>query len=336
MSKYDFTNIENQIDMTESQLEDEINRYRGQSNKTSTLLTIFGILFLFIPQIYLFFTNSFSICKWYIWIVLILYVLCGITSIILFVVFLWPSKVPQKRNPEFFYADLMKQYSDDGYDVEESNKGVQYSYLGHIKQCLIDYRQMNNKKGIIHFWTYRCIIVTALCYLCIVPYVISHENKEPLKIIIMSNGQEEKKIMKPENVIQVTPVKVREGFARKKEDSVILERKREITPADGTISVFFPTGHAIGMTTDDGVELLIHVGMDTVQLEGKGFRPFAKEGDRVTKGQKLLEFDMELICKEGYSLVTPVLITNTDEFSDISITSECHIDPQSILMTVTR
>ena len=105
-------------------------------------------------------------------------------------------------------------------------------------------------------------------------------------------------------------------------------------PADGTISEFFPTGHAIGMTTDDGVELLIHVGMDTVQLEGKGFRPFAKEGDRVTKGQKLLEFDMELICKEGYSLVTPVLITNTDEFSDISITSECHIDPQSILMTV--
>ena len=88
-------------------------------------------------------------------------------------------------------------------------------------------------------------------------------------------------------------------------------------PADGTDSVFFPTGHAIGMTTDDGVELLIHVGMDTVQLEGKGFRPFAKEGDRVTKGQKLLEFDMELICKEGYSLVTPVLITNTDEFSDI-------------------
>ena len=61
MSKYDFTNIENQIDMTESQLEDEINRYRGQSNKTSTLLTIFGILFLFIPQIYLFFTNSFSL-----------------------------------------------------------------------------------------------------------------------------------------------------------------------------------------------------------------------------------------------------------------------------------
>lgn len=99
---------------------------------------------------------------------------------------------------------------------------------------------------------------------------------------------------------------------------------------------FFRPGHAIGMTTDDGVELLIHVGMDTVQLEGKGFRPFAKEGDRVTKGQKLLEFDMELICKEGYSLVTPVLITNTDEFSDISITSECHIDPQSILMTVTR
>lgn len=79
--------------------------------------------------------------------------------------FLWPSKVPQKRNPEFFYADLMKQYSDDGYDVEESNKGVQYSYLGHIKQCLIDYRQMNNKK-----WNYSFLdIQMYYCYCFMLP-----------------------------------------------------------------------------------------------------------------------------------------------------------------------
>ena len=84
-------------------------------------------------------------------------------------------------------------------------------------------------------------------------------------------------------------------------------------PVDGTISAFFPTGHAIGISTDNGAELLIHVGMDTVQLNGKGFRPFAAEGDKVKKGQKLLEFDCKLIKEAGYSLVTPILITNAED-----------------------
>lgn len=88
-------------------------------------------------------------------------------------------------------------------------------------------------------------------------------------------------------------------------------------PVDGTISALFPTGHAIGMTMDNGVELLMHVGMDTVQLEGKGFQAFTAVGEKVTKGQKLLEFDMELIREAGYSLVTPVLIVNAPENSDV-------------------
>ncbi len=88
-------------------------------------------------------------------------------------------------------------------------------------------------------------------------------------------------------------------------------------PADGTISAFFPTGHALGMTTDSGIELLMHVGMDTVQLDGKGFHPLAAVGDKVKKGQKLLEFDMQLIKEAGYSLVTPVLVTNAEETGGI-------------------
>ncbi|MCI8930758.1 MAG: PTS transporter subunit EIIB [Lachnospiraceae bacterium] len=84
-------------------------------------------------------------------------------------------------------------------------------------------------------------------------------------------------------------------------------------PVDGIISAFFPTGHAIGISMDNGAELLIHVGMDTVQLNGKGFRPFAVEGDKVKKGQKLLEFDCKLIKEAGYSLVTPILITNAED-----------------------
>ena len=88
-------------------------------------------------------------------------------------------------------------------------------------------------------------------------------------------------------------------------------------PADGTISAFFPTGHASGMTTEDGAEILMHVGMDTVKLEGKYFTPKAKQGDRVKKGQVLLEFDIQKIKKAGYSTVTPVLITNSDQYTDI-------------------
>ena len=88
-------------------------------------------------------------------------------------------------------------------------------------------------------------------------------------------------------------------------------------PADGTISAFFPTGHAIGMTTEDGAEILMHVGMNTVKLEGKYFIPKAKQGDRVKKGQVLLEFDIQKIKKAGYSTVTPVLITNSGQYTDI-------------------
>lgn len=84
-------------------------------------------------------------------------------------------------------------------------------------------------------------------------------------------------------------------------------------PCDGEISTFFPTGHAIGITAADGAEVLIHVGMDTVALNGEGFKPMAKEGDKVKKGQLLLKFDIKLIKSKGYSLVTPMIITNSDE-----------------------
>ena len=103
-------------------------------------------------------------------------------------------------------------------------------------------------------------------------------------------------------------------------------------PADGEISAFFPTGHAIGMVTEDGAEILIHVGMDTVQLEGKGFTPFAKTGEKVRKGQKLLEFDKEFIKEQGYSTVTPVLISNFDQFDDVVITEKDRVQAGDCLL----
>lgn len=90
-----------------------------------------------------------------------------------------------------------------------------------------------------------------------------------------------------------------------------------ISPVEGTVSVLFPSKHAVGITTKDGVELLVHIGLNTVMLNGEGFTAFVKQGDKVVCGQKLLEFDKEFILSKGYSLQSPVLVTNADQFSDI-------------------
>ena len=116
--------------------------------------------------------------------------------------------------------------------------------------------------------------------------------------------------------------------------AVMPEEGAVYAPVDGTISAFFQTGHAIGMTTENGVQLLIHVGMDTVQLEGKGFKPLAAAGDIVKKGQKLLEFDMDFIKKRGYSLVTPVLVANSSEFDQIICEEKNHVQQGETLLTV--
>ena len=88
-------------------------------------------------------------------------------------------------------------------------------------------------------------------------------------------------------------------------------------PVDGEVTTFFPTGHAIGLLSDGGAEILIHVGMDTVKLDGRGFTPRVSQGSRVKKGDLLLEFDLELIQKEGYSTVTPMIVTNTDDYTAV-------------------
>lgn len=89
-------------------------------------------------------------------------------------------------------------------------------------------------------------------------------------------------------------------------------------PFDGEITVFFPTGHAIGLKSDDGIELLIHVGMDTVKLNGEGFSPKAEAQQKVKRGQLLLEFDPRVITEAGYETTTPVVVTNHADFGDIT------------------
>lgn len=105
-------------------------------------------------------------------------------------------------------------------------------------------------------------------------------------------------------------------------------------PADGTISALFPTGHAIGLTTTTGLELLMHVGMDTVQLGGKGFKAFVEMGEEVKQGQKLLEFDKKLINGAGYSLVTPVLVANSGEFERVEPTEAENVQAGDLLLRI--
>ena len=88
-------------------------------------------------------------------------------------------------------------------------------------------------------------------------------------------------------------------------------------PATGEITTVFPTGHAIGMTTNDGSEILIHIGMDTVELDGKGFDIKAKQGDKVNQGDLLGYFDIDYIKEAGKPVVTPIVVTNSDQFLDV-------------------
>lgn len=88
-------------------------------------------------------------------------------------------------------------------------------------------------------------------------------------------------------------------------------------PVDGTITQAPDSGHALGIQGAGGVEVLIHVGVDTVEMKGDGFSPKVKEGDKVKKGQLLLKFDMAAISAAGYKLTTPVIITNTDDFTSV-------------------
>ena len=90
-------------------------------------------------------------------------------------------------------------------------------------------------------------------------------------------------------------------------------------PFDGEITVFFETKHAIGMKSEDGVEVLIHVGMDTVKLNGEHFTAKAAQGDKVKKGQLLLEFDPEAIQAAGYETTTPFVVTNAADYGDITV-----------------
>lgn len=91
--------------------------------------------------------------------------------------------------------------------------------------------------------------------------------------------------------------------------------------ADGVVLSVTDTGHAISIQYDNGADVLMHIGVDTVELKGDGYTPKVKTGDRVKKGEELIAFDIDYIKARGYNLITPVIITNSDEFKSIEVSN---------------
>ena len=107
-----------------------------------------------------------------------------------------------------------------------------------------------------------------------------------------------------------------------------------VAPFDGIVMTLFPTKHAIGLISDKGTELLIHVGIDTVQLDGKYFEAFVKQGDVVKKGQKLVAFDIKAIEAAGFNTQIPIIVTNTQDYSKVDVKAAKHITPGTQFIAV--
>ncbi|MDF2609289.1 MAG: ptsG: system glucose-specific component [Lachnospiraceae bacterium] len=118
------------------------------------------------------------------------------------------------------------------------------------------------------------------------------------------------------------------GAAIDPEDGIV------VAPFDGTVSMVFDTKHAIGLASNDGIELLIHIGIDTVQLNGKCFDVKVKAGDAIKKGDVLANVDLKGIVEAGYRTVTPIIVSNTDDYENISIAAEGKVRKQDKLLIV--
>ncbi|AEH54609.1 PTS sugar transporter subunit IIA [Heyndrickxia coagulans] len=120
-----------------------------------------------------------------------------------------------------------------------------------------------------------------------------------------------------------------DGIAIEPDEGVV------VSPVDGEVVQFFPTKHAVGLKTKSGLEILIHIGMETVALNGEGFEGFVQQGDRVKAGDKLVTFDLEQIRERAESIISPIVITNFDAVDTLTKTAETSAKRgESVLLTV--
>ena len=116
--------------------------------------------------------------------------------------------------------------------------------------------------------------------------------------------------------------------------AVIPTEGKIYAPADGEISLLFDTLHAVSMTTTDGVEILIHVGLDTVKLKGDGFVAHVATGDKVKKGDLLLSVELEALKASGYDTVTPMVVCNSDDYAEVKTEALTEVEPGKDLLHI--
>lgn len=184
------------------------------------------------------------------------------------------------------------------------------------------------------------IVVTAVAALVLVKIEVPESKENEIKEAKKDNIQLNKKVIIQSPMIgTVLPLSQvsDEAFASEamgKGIAIIPEEGKVFSPVDGTIAMVFGTKHAIGLVSESGVEVLIHVGIDTVKLNGQHFNAYVESGQVVKKGDLLLEFDMDAIKEAGFSLETPVIITNTQQYLDIIETEESLIQVNKELLTI--
>ena len=138
------------------------------------------------------------------------------------------------------------------------------------------------------------------------------------------------------NVIPISEVKD-ETFASEmlgKGVGILPYADRVVAPFDGTVTTFFETKHAIGLTNQDGLEILIHVGIDTVNLKGEHFKAYTKEDAAVKRGDLLLEFDKKCIEEAGYDTTTMVIVTNTDDYESVNCKTGQPAEEQDVIIEI--
>ncbi len=165
----------------------------------------------------------------------------------------------------------------------------------------------------------------------------AEKNDDTTSVENMDSKQDDKAVYSPleGKLIPMTEVPD-ETFASKALGdgvAVIPEKGCVYAPFDGEVEMVYDTGHAIGLVREDGMEVLIHVGINTVELGGKYYTAKVSNGQKIKKGDLLLEFDMDEIAKAGYSLVTPVIVTNSDEYEGLTFKEHGRVEPGDRIIT---
>lgn len=166
---------------------------------------------------------------------------------------------------------------------------------------------------------------------------VTNNNAEPQLATAMASSAAATTTVVPETII--SPIKGSaiplsevkdEVFASEalgKGIAILPDEGKVYSPVDGKVTVVFPTKHAIGINSKGGAELLIHIGMDTVQLEGKGFTSHVEKDQEVHQGQLLMEFDVDGITNQGYDVTTPIVVTNTKNYNEVKTLTDGHVEP---------